>query len=74
MSSEPDDPGVRLGLPESTPIRGLLRSRTFRVGATLVVTALAVAYIVAKIDIGKCVDILRDAEPRLARAVGLPDA
>src|SRR3954465_2600232 len=41
--------------------RGPPRSRSFRGGATLAVTAIAVVYIVAKIDIGKCVDILRDA-------------
>jgi hypothetical protein len=58
-----DDPRVRLGLGRrSAAGRGLLRSRSFRVGATLVVTALAVVYIVAKIDVRKCVDILRDAD------------
>ena len=56
MSSEPET--RRSPRPEAAVAS---ESRTFRVGATLVVTALAVAYIVAKIDIGKCVDILRDA-------------
>jgi glycosyltransferase 2 family protein len=40
-----------------------LRSRSFRIGATLVVTAVAVGYIVAKIDLGTSVDIIRDADP-----------
>jgi uncharacterized protein (TIRG00374 family) len=62
VSSEPDDPGVRLGLPRSARGKGLLKSRSFRVGATLVVTALAIVYIVAKIDVRKCIDILGDAD------------
>jgi hypothetical protein len=40
-----------------------MRSRWLRVGGTLVVTGLAVAYIVAKIDIGRTLDIIRDADP-----------
>jgi uncharacterized protein (TIRG00374 family) len=40
-----------------------LRGRPFRVGATLAVTAAAVAYIVAKIDVGTSVDVIRDADP-----------
>jgi len=35
--------------------------RPVRVGATLVVTGLAVAYIVAKVDLGKTLDIIRSA-------------
>jgi glycosyltransferase 2 family protein len=67
VSTGPDDAGelADAGLRHpglgGTRGRGLLRSRSFRIGATLVVTALAVAYIVAKIDIRQCVDILRDA-------------
>ena len=41
------------------------RSRiAFRLGATLVVTALARAYILWKIDLGKTVDILARRRPR----------
>ena len=70
MSGAPDGAGERaedvLGAPRVSGAagRGLLRSRSFRVGATLAVTALAVAYIVAKIDIRQCIDILRDADLR----------
>jgi len=39
-----------------------MRKRWVRLAATLVVTGLAVAYILAKIDVGKTVDILRDAD------------
>ncbi len=46
-------------MPERSSSR--LRSRWLRVTATLVVTALAVGYIVSKIDIRGCVEILRDA-------------
>ena len=70
MSGAPDGAGERaeevLGAPRVSggAGRGLLRSRSFRVGATLAVTAVAVAYIVAKIDIRQCIDILRDADLR----------
>jgi uncharacterized protein (TIRG00374 family) len=40
-----------------------LRNRWLRVIATLVVTGLAVAYILAKIDIGASLRIMRDADP-----------
>jgi len=40
-----------------------LRGRRFRIGGTLVVTGLAVAYIVTKIDLGASIDIIRDADP-----------
>jgi len=40
-----------------------MRRRSIRVGATFVVTGLAVLYIVAKIDIGRTLDIIRDADP-----------
>jgi glycosyltransferase 2 family protein len=39
-----------------------VRRRSIRVGATLVVTGLCTAYILWKIDLGKTVDILRDAD------------
>ena len=38
-------------------------SRRLRVALTLVVTALAVAYILWKIDVGETVDVLLDADP-----------
>jgi uncharacterized protein (TIRG00374 family) len=38
-----------------------MRRRRIRVGATLVVTGLCTAYILWKIDVGKTVDVLRDA-------------
>jgi uncharacterized protein (TIRG00374 family) len=40
----------------------MLRNRWFRLGATVVVTGLATAYIVAKIDIGKTAHIIGDAD------------
>src|SRR5262249_19434194 len=49
-------PGARV-LQRMSPIR----RRLIRVGATLVVTGLCTAYIVWKIDVGKTVDVLRDA-------------
>jgi uncharacterized protein (TIRG00374 family) len=67
VSTGPDDAGelaeegFRAPRRGSTTGRGLLRSRSFRVGVTLVVTSLAVVYIVTKIDIRTCVEILRDA-------------
>jgi hypothetical protein len=39
----------------------MLRSRSFRLGATLVVTGLAAAYLVWKVDLGKTIDILGSA-------------
>ena len=39
-----------------------MRRRAVRVGATLVVTGLCSAYILWKIDVGKTVDVLRDAD------------
>ena len=39
-----------------------MRRRSIRVGATLVVTGLCTAYILWKIDLGKTVDILRNAD------------
>jgi uncharacterized protein (TIRG00374 family) len=66
----PDDAGelargVRLGWRRwrGTPGAGLLRSRSFRVGATLAVTALAVVYIVSRVDLRRCFEILADAHP-----------
>ncbi|HEY7536342.1 MAG TPA: lysylphosphatidylglycerol synthase transmembrane domain-containing protein [Gaiellaceae bacterium] len=44
-------------------MRALSSSRWVRVGATVVVTGLAVAYILSKIDLRATVDILRDADP-----------
>jgi hypothetical protein len=41
----------------------MLRSRSFRLGATLAVTGLAGAYLVWKVDLGKTIDILRSASP-----------
>jgi uncharacterized protein (TIRG00374 family) len=41
----------------------VIRSRWFRLGATLVVTGLAALYIVSKIDVGKTADIIRNADP-----------
>jgi uncharacterized protein (TIRG00374 family) len=38
-----------------------MRRRAIRVGSTLVVTGLCTAYILWKIDVGKTVDVLRDA-------------
>jgi len=43
--------------------RGILGSRRLRVGATLLVTALATAYIVLQIDLGDSVRIIADADP-----------
>ena len=40
-----------------------LRTRTFRLGATLVVTGLAAWYIVSKIDIGKTAHTIGSADP-----------
>ena len=48
--------------------------RWLRVVATLVVSALAVAYIVLKIDLGKTLDILALGERPLGDRVGGPDA
>ncbi len=45
-----------------------MRRRAIRIGATLVVTGLCTAYILWKIDVGKTVDVLRDA--RLGYFVG----
>src|SRR3954464_9755181 len=42
-------------------LRRALRNRSVRVAGTLVVTGAAVAYLISKIDLGKTVDILRDA-------------
>jgi glycosyltransferase 2 family protein len=39
-----------------------MRRRSVRVGATLVVTGLCTAYILWKIDVGKTIDVLRDAQ------------
>jgi uncharacterized protein (TIRG00374 family) len=39
-----------------------VRSRRIRIGATLVVTGLCAAYIIWKIDVGKTLDVLRDAK------------
>jgi glycosyltransferase 2 family protein len=39
-----------------------VKRRSVRVGATLVVTGLCTAYIVWKIDVGKTIDVLRDAQ------------
>jgi uncharacterized protein (TIRG00374 family) len=44
------------------PERSRVKRRAIRVSATLVVTGLCTAYILWKIDIGKTVDILRDAD------------
>jgi uncharacterized protein (TIRG00374 family) len=41
----------------------MLRNRWFRLGATVAVTGLATAYIVAKVDIGKTARIIGDADP-----------
>ena len=41
----------------------MIRTRSFRLGATLVVTGLAALYIVSKIDVGKTADIIRNASP-----------
>ena len=41
----------------------MLRKRWFRLAATIVVTGLAAAYIVAKIDLRKTLDIIRSASP-----------
>ena len=41
----------------------MLRKRWFRLTATVVVTGLAAAYIVAKIDIRKTLDIIGSASP-----------
>ena len=38
-------------------------SRALRVAATLVLTGLAVAYLLWKIDVGETLDVLRDADP-----------
>jgi uncharacterized protein (TIRG00374 family) len=40
-----------------------MRNRWVRIGATLAVTAVAGAYIVWKIDLGKSIDIIRSADP-----------
>ena len=40
-----------------------MKRRTIRILATLVVTGLCTAYILWKIDVGKTVDVLRDARP-----------
>jgi uncharacterized protein (TIRG00374 family) len=40
-----------------------MRNPWLRVAGTLVVTGLAVLYIVSKVDLGKTLDILRDADP-----------
>ena len=58
-----EDPRVPLTPPRLSLRRGLLKNRSVRVGATLLVTALAVLYIVTRIDIGRCVEIIRDADP-----------
>ena len=39
-----------------------MRRRAIRIGATLVVTGLCTAYIIWKIDVGKTLDVLRDAK------------
>ena len=39
-----------------------MRRRRIRIGATLVVTGLCAAYIIWKIDVGKTLDVLRDAK------------
>ena len=39
-----------------------MRRRSIRVSATLVVTGLCTAYIIWKIDLGKTIDVLRDAD------------
>jgi glycosyltransferase 2 family protein len=44
------------------PQRARVKRRAIRISATLVVTGLCTAYIVWKIDLGKTVDILRDAD------------
>ena len=41
----------------------ILRSKWFRLGATLVVTGLAALYIVSKIDVGKTAHIIGSADP-----------
>jgi uncharacterized protein (TIRG00374 family) len=41
----------------------MLRNRWFRLGATVVVTGLAAAYLLSKIDVGKTAHILGDASP-----------
>src|SRR5262249_41534818 len=51
-----------LGPPRPRTVR-MIRSRRFRLGATIVVTGLAAAYIVAKINIGKTLDIIGSASP-----------
>ena len=50
-----------------------MRRRSIRVSATLVVTGLCTAYILWKIDVGKTIDILRDARARAtsSRAVAI---
>ena len=49
-------------------------NRSLRITVTLVVSALAVAYIVAKIDLRKTIDILGSASVPWVVALGRPDA
>src|SRR6185503_5276088 len=48
--------------PRARLVHSGMKRRSVRIGATLVVTGLCTAYIVWKIDIGKTIDVLRNAQ------------
>src|SRR6266852_4622533 len=56
-----EPPGSPRPPPLSSTAERSMRRRSIRVAATLVVTGLCSAYILWKIDVGKTVDVLRDA-------------
>ena len=59
--SDAGHPGRDRRAPPRARVLHRMKRRTIRILATLVVTGLCTAYIVWKIDVGKTVDVLRDA-------------